>query len=254
MQSKTIGIVGGMGPRAGIDLADKIIKNTVADSDQQHIPLLLISYPHQIGDRTEFLQGKIPENPAYAIYQLICQLESWGADIIGIPCSTAHLTPIMNVIKQLLTDHQSGVVLVNMLEAVAQFFVLHFCSLRNVGLLATLGTYQNATYQATFAQFGLKMIIPNHFYQQAVHSAIYHPQYGIKSTLSPNLEQAKSELHNACNHLIDLGAEAIVLGCTEIPLVLTEQYHNNTPLIDPTDILARKLIELADCHKLKPYL
>jgi aspartate racemase len=253
MHTKTIGIVGGMGPKAGIDLIDKIIKNTLANSDQDHIPILLISYPHKIKDRTAFLQGKHQENPAHIIYQLISQLTLLGANIIAIPCSTAHTSPIMNTISQQLTENNLEIILVNMLEAVAEFIIHHFPNKKNIGLLATLGTYQNAVYETVFSQFGLATISPDNNIQQTIHQAIYNTDYGIKSTLSLNLNTAKLILNAACEHLENRGAEIIVLGCTEIPLVLTKNDYDNIPLIDPTDILARKLIQLADDKKLKPY-
>jgi aspartate racemase len=254
MCTKTIGIVGGMGPKTGIDLANKIIKNTLADSDQEHIPLLLISYPHTIKDRTEFLQGKHHENPAFAIYQLIRQLESWGANIIGIPCNTSHAPQIMDVISEQLTANKSKVILVNLIETVAEFIIKHFPTSKNIGLLATLGSYENGIYPAVFSQFGLEIINPDDLIKQAIHQAIYDTQYGIKSTLSLNLDKAKSILTHACEHLADLGANVVVSGCTEIPLVLSENSYNGIALIDPSEILARRLIELADGKKLKPYL
>lgn len=253
MQETIIGIVGGMGPKTGIDLANKIIKNTLADSDQEHIPLLLVSYPDKIKDRTDFLQGKHPENPAFAIYELIRQLESWGANIIGIPCNTSHAPQIMDVVSKQLAEQHSKVVLVNMIEAVAEFIVQHFSGTKCIGLLATLGTYQQGIYPAVFSKFGLEIIIPDQLTQQAIHQAIYDPEYGIKSTLALNLDKAKSILADASQGLVDAGAQVVVLGCTEIPLALNENNHHGITLIDPTEILARRLIELADCNKLKPY-
>jgi aspartate racemase len=212
-----------------------------------------MSYPHKIKDRTAFLQGKHQENPAYIIYQLISQLTLLGANIIAIPCSTAHTALIMNIVVQQLTKHSVDVILVNMLEAVAEFIIQHFPTKKHIGLLATLGTYQNAVYETIFSQFGLATISPDNNVQQSIHQAIYNTDYGIKSTSSLNLNTAKVILNNACEHLENRGADIIVLGCTEIPLVLTKNDYANIPLIDPTDILARKLIRLADDTKLKPY-
>jgi aspartate racemase len=254
MHLNRIGIVGGMGPKTGIDLAHKIIKNTLANTDQDYIPMLLVSYPHQIEDRTGFLQGNHHKNPAYTIYQLIRQLELWGAHLIGIPCNTSHSARIMNVVSEQLLIHQSTVILVNMIEAVAQFITEYFPTAKKIGLLATLGTYQQLVYQHVFQQFGLEIIVPDDITKNAIHQAIYDAEYGIKSNLSTNLDKATHILKNACEHLVDLSAELVVLGCSEIPLVLTQNHYNSIPLIDPTEILARKLIYLAAHSKLKPYL
>jgi len=254
MSTKKIGIVGGMGPKTGVDLANKIIKNTHADIDQDHLPFLLVSYPHEIKDRTEFLQGIHDENPANIVYQLICQLKSWGADVIGVPCNTLHSDPIMKVILKQLNDNEIEVVLVNMIEAVAEFILNYFPNLKKIGLLATLGTYQNTVYSDIFHDKGLKIIHPDDEIKKNIHQAIYNPNYGIKSGILLEDNQAQSILKNACQHLINLGAEVIILGCSEIPLVLNENSYKGIPLVDPANILARKLIELVDNKKLTTYV
>mgnify|MGYP000203337425 FL=1 len=91
-----IGVIGGMGPQAGIDLVQKIINLTKAASDQDHLPIAMLSIPHSISDRTEFLLGKSDVNPAIAISEVICTLSKNGASIIGMPCNTAHAEPIFD--------------------------------------------------------------------------------------------------------------------------------------------------------------
>jgi aspartate racemase len=97
-----IGIVGGVGPYAGLDLAQKIFDQTLAHTDQEHLPLALLSVPHRITDRTAFLTGKTAENPALAISEVIWELQRCGATVVGIPCNTAHAAPIFTEIEKRL--------------------------------------------------------------------------------------------------------------------------------------------------------
>ena len=69
-----IGVIGGMGPYAGIDLIKKILDMTKATSDQEHIPLSLISVPHLIEDRTAFLLRKSQTNPGIVLSKIAMQL------------------------------------------------------------------------------------------------------------------------------------------------------------------------------------
>ncbi|MEY4768867.1 MAG: hypothetical protein RL637_1506, partial [Pseudomonadota bacterium] len=214
MYHKTIGILGGMGPKSGTDLANKIIKNTLANCDQQHIPFILISQPHLINDRTEFLLGKNNINPAEIIYQQIKQLALLGADIIGLPCNTAHSPAIMDRIVELLTENDLPITLVNMIEAVVEYIVNQFPLAKKIGLLATQGTYQSGIYTNALNYYGLELINPPLSYQHLVHQAIYHPQYGIKSTMGDDLTQAADLLKQVCQYFISLNVDVIILGCT----------------------------------------
>ena len=93
-----IGIVGGMGPEAGIALSSSILRHTRAATDQQHFSTMLMSLPRYIGDRSAFLAGKIPQNPAYNIAKIIGMMEKAGATVFGMACNTAHAPTIFDVI------------------------------------------------------------------------------------------------------------------------------------------------------------
>ena len=94
-----IGIIGGVGPFAGLDLQRKILEQTVAAADQEHLPVISVSWPGPIADRTEYLLGRVPENPAYAILEQLRLLAAAGATVAGIPCNTAHAPAIFDVIR-----------------------------------------------------------------------------------------------------------------------------------------------------------
>ena len=89
-EPRTIGIVGGLGPYAGYDLLRKIFRWTKAGVDQEHLPVMLHSFPGWIPERPAFLLGEKQENPGEDLGGILAQLAATGARVMGIPCNTAH--------------------------------------------------------------------------------------------------------------------------------------------------------------------
>lgn len=251
-QYKTIGIVGGVGPYAGLDLNEKIFRLTRAKNDQEHLNVILFSFPSQIPDRTEFLSGEVDENPANGIARVLKNLEHAGVEIAGIPCNTAHSPKIWEAIENHLLVSNSKIYLVNMIQEVARFIKGLDTPVDKVGILGTDGTVKSDVYGQVLQKFGLQVVYPEEKIQQPlVHAAIYDPEYGIKAQSNPVTLRAKSELYDAVHSLVRGGADVVVLGCTEIPLAITEETILNTPVIDATMILARAIIQKAAPDKLK---
>ena len=82
--------------------------------------------------------------------------------------------------------------------------------------------------------------------------AIYNPNTGIKAHSSPVTQEARSEVLLAVRELVERGAQAVILGCTELPLAVPESAFEGTPLIDPARMLARALVRAADPDRLRP--
>ena len=135
---KTIGIVGGMGPLAGVDLHYKILDQTLAGKDQEHLDIVHVALPGIISDRTRFLQGKAP-NPAGSILEVLGRLEVAGAHIAGIPCNTAHAAAIWEVVQLGLSERGAEIQLVSMIKETASFCIDTFGHSATIGLLATQG-------------------------------------------------------------------------------------------------------------------
>jgi len=247
-----IGIVGGMGPIAGIDLSKKIVNQTIAGKDQEHIAQILYSAPEFIGDRTEYILGIIKKNPAYAIADILIKLESMGATVACLPCNSAHAPEIYGVIEDELRKNGSKIRLLHMIEEVGRFIRKQFPEVQKVGILGTSGTFKTKQYKR-IEKFGLEVMNVSEQEVEQVHEAIYHPVFGIKSEPNNISSQSLDILNNASKSLLSKGAEAIVLGCTEIPLAMPEKYFNNIPLIDSTLVLARALIAAVDETKLKKW-
>ncbi len=239
-QRGIIGIVGGVGPLAGLDLQAKIVAQTMAGRDQDHLPVFSISWPGPIADRTEYLLGRAA-NPAPAIVAQLRLLAEMGATVAGIPCNTAHAPAIFDLIRAGVAGFAQPLRLLHMIEETAAHLQACYPSLRTVGVLSTTGTWQTRLYPALLEPRGLRVVVPDEALQATIHAAIYAPTYGIKSA-GRVTKQARAELARGAAVLRSRGAEAIILGCTEMPLAFDRANPGGTPLIDPTLVLARALI------------
>lgn len=242
-EQQMIGVVGGVGPFAGVDLLRKIAEQTEAARDQDHLPILSISQPGPIGDRTEYLLGREPVNPAYVLAKQVRLLARMGATVVGIPCNTAHAPRIFDVIRAETADLPLR--LLHMIEEVGRFLQTHYPEVERVGILSTVGTYQAEVYPHVLERVGFTAVTPPFDQLESrIHPAIYDPGYGIKAQ-TPVTERARADLLAGVASLQEAGAQAVILGCTEIPLAIPESRIGDTIMIDPTLILARALIREA---------
>lgn len=239
-----IGIVGGIGPYAGLDLNRKIFDQTSATRDQEHLGVLMLSWPRQIPDRSAFLLGQSAEDPAAGIVRCLRVLEAAGATVAGIACNTAHSPRIFDAVIAGLHDAGSGIEVVNMVREVAVFLRSYYPDVEHVGVLGTDGTIHANAYAEVLSEEGIATSYPDPDIQHGlVHPAIYDPGYGIKAHSDPVTEKARAHVHEAARHMIeDKGGDALILGCTELPLVVRGRRLYGKPVIDPTLILARALI------------
>ena len=198
----TIGILGGMGPMATLDFVEKIIAQTPAHRDQDHLPLLIHSVP-QIPDRTAYLMGN-GESPLEALSQGAKTLRAAGAGCIAIPCNTAHYW-------HAALAEQCDIPILHIAEACAQ--QLSAESVGSVALMATDGTLKAGFYPQQLERFGIELSIPDKVLQQQVMEGIYLVKSGA-------VIEGGLLLENSLCALLDQGAERVILGCTEIPLAL----------------------------------
>ena len=237
---RPIGIVGGVGPMAGLDLVRKITAVTRAHRDQDHLPVTLISHPHRIPDRTEFLLGHATENPGHAIADVADALVEGGAEVVGVPCNTAHAPAIFGVVRERLAGRCD---LVDMVREVGDELSRRFPHARRIGVLSTTGTLVAEIYPQRLGPLGLDVIqLPLALQAATVQPAIYDDAYGIKSVSDPVSERAVAGLRAGLGHLVGAGAEVVVLACTEIPLGLRMREADGVPVLDATRVLARALV------------
>lgn len=220
---KTLGIIGGMGPLASADLLEKIVQNTRAEKDQDNIHVILDSNP-LIPDRTAaILHGG--SDPRPQLQASACRLEAAGAKVLAISCNTAHY---------FYSDVASAVSVpvLHMPRLTAGY--LRCTGLRKVALLATDGTVESGIYQAAFVD-GVDLLLPGAKEQRAVMALIYE---GVKAGRA---DFDTAAIRAALAQLEAAGAEAFILGCTELPLAFS-MYGLPGRTIDPTTVLARAAV------------
>jgi aspartate racemase len=235
-----VGILGGMGPAATADFYAKLVAATPATTDQEHLPVVIWADP-RIPDRTSAILGEGPD-PSPCLAEGSRYLISAGADLIAIPCNTAHafLDPVR-------TAAAPVTVLDMVTETAAE--VSELLPRARVGVLATSGTLAAGLYQDALARYALEPVIPDRVAQDAVMSTIRH----IKAGGAPATARAWISL--AVKALAKAGADIAVAACTEIPLLLTGEDIGALPVLDATDVLARTVVRRAlprSCPVLRP--
>jgi aspartate racemase len=233
-----LGVVGGVGPAATVDFLDKLVRNTPATRDQDHFRLLVEQNP-QIPDRTEHLVGD-GMDPTLALYATCKKLQAGEADLIAIPCNTAHA--FVEAIQPEL-----DIPIMNMLTETVKHIRETFPGLRKVGLLATSGTVSSGVYKRALEDHGFKEVVPSAPLQARVMNAIYGPE-GVKAGFTT--ASSVADVDAAIDELVERGAEIFILGCTELPLLLPEPERvtaggHRVKLVDPTDILAKRCVSAA---------
>ena len=235
---KTIGILGGMGPEATAYFFSLIIKHTAAAKDQDHVPVLIYNLP-QIPERTTAILGRGP-SPVPLLREGVQTLARAGAGFIVIPCITAHA---------FLPDirRASPVPVLSLLDETLASVRKMNPGLKRAGLLASTGTVRSGLFAKTFAKAGVEIITPSEKEQSRLMQAIIG-KGGVKAGFTEG-RPGKLVLDIALL-LIKRGSEAIIAGCTEIPLVLGEE-DIRVPFIEPMRIAARAAIVKAG-YRLKP--
>jgi aspartate racemase len=137
-----------------------------------------------------------------------------------------------------------------MIEETGKYIHENFSGFKKIGLMSTTGTRNAGVYHALLNPLGFEIIEVDEKNQDALHDTIYNLEWGIKA-VSPVSEKAREKFENYALELIKKGAEALILGCTEIPLALSGKTFRAIPLIDPVYVLARALIKDANVQKLK---
>ncbi|RLF89293.1 aspartate racemase [Thermococci archaeon] len=222
---KVIGILGGMGPLATVELFRRIVEKTPAKRDQDHPKIIIYNNP-QIPDRTAFILGK-GEDPRPQLIWTAKKLEECGADFIIMPCNTAHAF-IEDIQKEI------GIPIISMVEETARMLSEIGC--RKAGLIATTGTIVSRVYHKALERYGIEVILPEN--QEEVMRGIYE---GVKAG---NLKLGREILLNVAKELERKGADCIIAGCTEVSVVLRQE-DLKARLVDPMDVIAEVAVKLA---------
>ncbi|KEQ18146.1 aspartate racemase [Endozoicomonas numazuensis] len=215
-----------MGPLATVDFMQKIIALTAASKDQEHLPMLVHNVP-QIPDRSAcILEGS--EDPFPALLRGLRSLERGGAECVVIPCNTAHFW------FEKLQKH-AQIPMISILDCVQKHIRQH--RLGKVGVMATSATVSAVMYQELIENDGRECLIPDQDMQTLMMQAIYDIKAG-------RLELGSQRMKVVFDDLVNKGAEAVVLGCTEIPIGLAEVVKTSPEqCIDATALLASACVD-----------
>ena len=221
-----IGIIGGMGPMATCDLMKKIILHTDAESDQEHLHIL-VDCNTNIPDRTAAIIDN-GESPLPEMIKSALRLQAMGAQALVVACNTAHF---------FLEDLQKSISIpiISILNETAVH--LHHKGFRSVAVLGTYGTICSGVYGNALTSMDISCTYPNNEDQQFIMSLIYdYVKAGKMAESSLFLEQLKK--------MSVQGAQAFVLGCTELPMVFQDGDFG-IKFIDSLDVMAKRAVEMA---------
>jgi aspartate racemase len=221
-ERRLIGVLGGMGPLATVDFMQKVIAATPAERDQDHVPLIVYSVP-QIPDRVSAAAAGTNE-PLQAMLMGLRILEQAGAELIAIPCNTAHAW-----YDQLAAS--TTVKIIHMAHAVLS---VASQSTGPVALMATVGTIQAGIYQSHLEMAGWPALIPQPIDQDMIVEAIAAVKRG-------EIQRARASFDMAAARLLASGAERLLLACTELPVAAKGSIHE-AYCLDATACLAQACV------------
>lgn len=228
-KSVLLGVLGGLGPMSTVYFCEMLNRHTEASCDNDHIDMI-ISSRATTPDRTAYILGTSDRDPLPVMLEEARRLSSAGAELIVIPCNTAHYfydglaqgcdVPILNIIEETV-DH------------------LDKLGVRRFGLLATEGTVRSGAYHRLCAPQGLECLTPCEEDQRVITSVIY-------DCVKQNKPVDMDAFLRVAQHLLDRGCERLVLGCTELSLLKRQGLDDNV-FTDSLEVLAYKTIR--SCNK-----
>lgn len=228
---KKLGVIGGLGPMATALFMQMVTEMTDADTDQEHIEMLIHSRP-QIPDRTTFILDHTKADPRPEMIRVGKSLAAQGADLIAVPCITS------NYFYKELTEG-IPVPVIHTIRETHTYLMKR--GIRTAGLMATSGTVESGLFQKAFASSGSRLVLPSGERQEDVMHLIYR---NIKAGRPPEMER----FVRIAEELRAGGAEVILLGCTELS-VIRENQKIGSGYLDVMQVMARCAVKA--CGSLK---
>ena len=228
---KRLGILGGMGPAASAEFLVRLIEQTPAGCDQEHIPVILWSDPTVPDRSTSLLNGD--DLPWEYLRRGVQGLKNADCDHIIIPCNTAHFW--YDRMAEL------GVPITHIVDSVAAELRNKNVTNTTIGILGTQATIRQGLYQQRLTEQGWKCITPTE------REMTEYVQPAIDLIKAGKIVMAEGLLNQVIANLIDWGANAVVLGCTEIPLAIRATQYKNRVLVNSIDSLVKSV--LTEWHK-----
>lgn len=226
----TVGVLGGMGPEATVDFMSRVIAMTPANVDQDHVPMVVHNNP-QVPDRQQAMRDGHGGPVRRALLETARRLQAGGADFWVMPCNTAHA---------FVGDAVAGVSIpfVSIIDVTIESIRTRAPGARRIGLLATDACLAAGVYQRAMGDTDMTAVLPDEAAQDECMGLIFRVKGG---DTGPDVRERMAALAEA---LVRQGAELVIAGCTEIPLVL-DAADLSVPLVSSTEELARRSVEIA---------
>lgn len=224
-----LGVLGGVGPLATIYFAELVIRLTDAETDQQHVSMIILNHA-AIHDRTNYILNPNEPNPLPQMSDDAKTLERAGADYIVIPCNTAHFfyDEIQNSVNTRI---------INIIEETVLHIKNSLPYAKKVGILATKGTLVSGSYQNALSRQGLDYAVPDAEDTEALMEIIYNQ---VKAGKQVDIES----FWRIINNLKKAGCDCVVLGCTELSIIYRDYSIADETIVDSLVTLAKRSIEL----------
>jgi len=230
MGDKIVGVIGGMGPEATVDLMTRVIKATPAEDDKDHIRMVVDNNP-KVPSRIKALIEGTGESPAPAMSEMARNLAALGADFLAIPCNTAHF--YYNEICSAVS-----IPVLNMIDVTIETLLKENVNIRTVGLLAADAVIQTGLYGKPLAEKGVDLIYPSPDLQGRLMKSILRIKTG-------RYGQGEGQaLRSATSELIRRKAEAVIVACTELSII-SDTLDIHVKLYDATEELAKRIVKVA---------
>lgn len=228
LRPPAIGILGGMGPDASVELMRRVLAATPAHDDCDHVHLILDSNPHVPSRIAALVEGH-GENPAPELVRMARRLVRADARVLAIACNTAHyyLDEIRVAVPEALV--------LDMVELTADAAAARVPARRKVGLLASSAVQRIGLYARALAVRDIECIFPAR--QPEVMEIIRRVKGGEVSA------QDRADLAEIAQSLLADGADLLVIACTEISFI-ADVLPNVLPRIDALDLLADEIVRL----------
>ena len=227
---KRLGVLGGMGPAASAEFMVRLVAQTPAKQDQDHIPTILWS-DNTVPDRSTSMRNG-DNKPLPYLLAGIQGLVSAKCNLIVIPCNTAHLW--FNEMEKQASWHANIVHIVDSVaDALRDVNVID----SKIGVMGTQATVELGLYQYRLNKLGWECIVPTKLEMDTL------VQPAIDLIKANCIKEAHPMLMTVIHSLIARGATAVVLGCTEIPLSVREDTVQDIPIINSIDSLVKSAIK-----------
>lgn len=227
-QEKVVGIIGGMGPEATVDLMQRLIRLTPAEDDIDHIRCIVDNNP-KVPSRIKAIIEGTGESPAPCMADMARRLETWGADFLVIPCNTAHY--YYDAVNDAVT-----IPVIHLIDLVVSHIRKEDPSCKKIGILASPAIRITGLYEDRLRPFGMEGIYPDADAQEALFQVIKAVKKGERD------QKVMDRYGRICENLLAQGAASAIVACTELSALGEAKLPVET--VDASELLAMEIVAI----------